>query len=81
MIHNFSNHGYRNYDIPLPGSYPNVKRIQAAVQILSTDDPKYGGSGAFQNEQIEIKRHNGKELLFAIALPPLSTIILEETLD
>ena len=81
VIHNFSNRGYTNYDISLPRSDPNVKIIRGAVQIFSTNDLKYGGSGAFQNEQIEIKRYNeGEEVLFILALPPLSTIILEETL-
>ena len=81
VIHNFSNHGYSKYDIPLPGSDPNVRRISAAVQVFNTDDCQYGGSGAFQNEQIEIKRHNEGALLITVALPPLSTIVFEETLD
>jgi 1,4-alpha-glucan branching enzyme len=80
VIHNFSNRGYTCYDIPLPGSDPNVGRIRDAIEIFNTDDPKYGGSGAFQNEQIQIKRNSGQDRVLTVVLPPLSTIILEENL-
>ncbi|CAF4718837.1 unnamed protein product, partial [Rotaria sp. Silwood2] len=80
VIHNFSNRGYTSYDIPLPRSDPNVERIRDAVEIFNTDDRKYGGSGTFQNQQIEIKRNSGEDIVFTVALPPLSTIILEENL-
>ena len=80
VIHNFSNRGYTNYDIPWPGSDPNVRRITGAVELFNTDDLRSGGSGAFQNEQIEITLHNDDELLFTVVLSPLSTIVLEEIL-
>jgi 1,4-alpha-glucan branching enzyme len=80
VIHNFSNRGYKSYDIPLPGSDPNVARIQGAVEIFNTDHPKYGGSGSFQNQQIKIIRNNERDMLFRLGIPPLATIILEEHL-
>jgi len=45
VIHNFSNREYKSYEIPLPGSDPNVGRIRDTVEIFNTDHPKYGGSG------------------------------------
>ncbi|CAF1445839.1 unnamed protein product [Adineta steineri] len=77
VIHNFSNHGYTSYDIPLPKSDPNIERIQNVKEIFNTNQLKYGGSGTFHNEQIKINRNN---MILTVALPPLSTIILDETL-
>ncbi|CAF1266237.1 unnamed protein product [Adineta steineri] len=77
VIHNFSNHAYISYDIPLPKSDPNIKRIQYVKEIFNTNQLKYGESGTFHNEQIEINRNN---MILTVALPPLSTIILDETL-
>lgn len=81
IIHNFSNRGYRNYDIPLPGSDPNVARIANVVEILNTDDGKYGGSGTFQNQEIRIVRNNDRDIHLRVSIPPLATIILEEQLN
>jgi 1,4-alpha-glucan branching enzyme len=80
VIHNFSNRGYKCYDIPLPGSDPNIARIRNVVEIFNTDHPKYGGSGSFANQQIEVKHNNGRDMVFKLAIPPLATIILEEHL-
>jgi 1,4-alpha-glucan branching enzyme len=80
IIHNFSNRGYRCYDIPLPGSDPNVIRIKNIVEIFNTDDIQYGGSGAFQNRESQIIRKNDRDIQLRVAIPPLATIILEEYL-
>ncbi|CAF0772430.1 unnamed protein product [Adineta ricciae] len=77
VIHNFSDHGYRSYDIQLPKSDPNIERIQHVKEIFNTNQLQYGGSGTFQNERIEIDRNN---MTLTVALPPLSTIVLNETL-
>ena len=74
------NHGYTNYHIPLPGLDPYVRSIRNGVEIFNTDDLKYGGLSTFRNAQIETKRYNGEDLVFTVALPPLWTIILKETL-
>ncbi len=81
VIHNFSNRGYKSYDIPLPGSDPNVARIRDTMEIFNTDHPKYGGSGAFQNQQNGLIRNNGWDLIFRLAIAPLATIVLEEYLS
>ena len=80
VVHNFSNRGYRHYDISLPESDPNVARIRDVAEIFNTDHPKYGGSGTFQNEQVEVKHHHGREIILTLAIPPLATIVLEEHL-
>ncbi|CAF4001112.1 unnamed protein product [Rotaria sp. Silwood2] len=76
VIHNFSNLGYTYYDIPLLESDPNVGHIRNVVEIFNIDDLKYGGSSTFQNQWIEIKRNNGQDIIFTIALSPLSTIVI-----
>ncbi|CAF4063644.1 unnamed protein product, partial [Adineta steineri] len=43
IIHNFSNHAYTSYDIPLPKSDPNIERIQNVKEIFNTNQLKYGG--------------------------------------
>jgi hypothetical protein len=57
-----------------------VARIRNAVEIFNTNDLKYGGSGAFQNQQIEMKHNNGRDMVFKVAIPPLATIVVEEHL-
>ncbi|CAF4747921.1 unnamed protein product [Rotaria sp. Silwood2] len=80
VIHNFSHRGYKTYDIPLPGSDPNVARIRSADEIFNTDLSKYGGSGSFQNQQIKIIHNNDRTILFRLSIPSLATIVLEEHL-
>jgi 1,4-alpha-glucan branching enzyme len=80
VIHNFSNRGYKSYDIPLPTWDPNVARIRATVEIFNTDHAKYGGSGSFQNQPVEVVHHDWGTKLFRLSIPPLATIVLEETL-
>ncbi|CAF0971906.1 unnamed protein product [Adineta ricciae] len=80
IIHNFSNRGYKTYNIPLPKSDPNVACVQNVTEIFNTDHPKYSGSGLFENQQLIIQRHNDGNMLFKLTIPPLSTIILEEIL-
>jgi hypothetical protein len=80
IIHNFSNKGYQSYEIPLPGWDPNVARIQKIVEIFNSDNPMYGGSGLFQNEDVKLVHRHLQETLLRLAIPPLATIVLEEHL-
>lgn len=80
VIHNFGNRGFQNYDIPLPGADPNVRRIRHVEEILNTDHPKYGGSGRFLNARIQMKYGNNRDAVLQVAIPPLATIIFEEHL-
>lgn len=81
IIHNFSNRGYPSYDIALPQSDPNISRIGKSIEIFNSDNPTYGGSGSFHNENIEIinTSHGGK--LFRLAIPSLATLVIEELLN
>jgi 1,4-alpha-glucan branching enzyme len=80
ILHNFSNKGYQSYDIYLPRWDHNVARIRKIIEIFNSDNPIYGGSGLFQNEEIKLIHHHGKETLFKLAIPPLATLVLEEHL-
>ena len=84
VVHNFSNIGYPSYDVPLYVSGDEaIKRIQQVNEIFNSDNLKYGGSGKFENRKVEIIRNlsNKEPSHFRIALPPLSTIVLEEELS
>ncbi|CAF3347736.1 unnamed protein product [Rotaria sp. Silwood2] len=37
VLHSFSNSGYTCYDIPCPGSDPNVEHSRDTVEIFNTD--------------------------------------------
>ncbi|UJR11731.1 hypothetical protein I4U23_015912 [Adineta vaga] len=80
VIHNFSNRGYTSYDIPLPRSDPNIERIQHVTEVFNTNHSTYGGSDTFQNERIEFHHDHEQNIKLTVALPPLSTLILDETL-
>ncbi len=78
VVHNFSEKGYPVYDVPLPLG----ERIQKVGVIFSSDDSKYGGTGAFENREVEVLRRPGGEPMgLRMALPPLSTVVLEEELN
>jgi 1,4-alpha-glucan branching enzyme len=83
VVHNFSNNGYASYDIPLPSSDALVKRIRKVDVIFNSDDVKYGGSSKFGNRSVEVIRNpRSKEPShLRMALPPLSTVVLEEELS
>ncbi|CAF1392362.1 unnamed protein product [Rotaria magnacalcarata] len=81
VIHNFSNCGYSSYDISLPSSDSAVRRIQNTVEIFNSDNPVYGGSGLFQNPEIEIINSFASRRSLRLAIPPLATLILEEYLS
>jgi 1,4-alpha-glucan branching enzyme len=80
IIHNFSNRGYKSYDISLPRSDPNVARIVDAVEVFNTAHPKYGGSGSLHSQQIEVVHNDRGGKLFRLNIPPLATVVLEENL-
>ena len=79
ILHNFFNRGYSSYQIPLPISDPNVKKIDRIVEIFNSDNSIYGGSGLFHNEQVHLIK-NDHQISVRIAIPPLSTIVFEEHL-
>ncbi|CAF2915028.1 unnamed protein product [Rotaria sp. Silwood2] len=81
IIHNFSNRGYPSYDVSLPRWDPDVNRIQKTEEIFNSDNPIYGGSGSFQNQQIEMINTSTGEVSFRLAIPPLATLVLEEHLS
>ncbi len=81
VVHNFSNKGYDSYDIPLPSSSTLSKCIQKASELFSSDHLKYGGSGRFENRNVTVIRNpRGEATHLRMALPPLSTVVLEEQL-
>ena len=82
VIHNFSNRAYRSYNISLPKWDPLVARIQMIVEVFNSDAPIYGGSGTFQNAHIGmVDDDRGDGRSFKIMIPPLATIVLEESLN
>ena len=81
IIHNFSNRGYSKYDITLPTSDPNVVKIQKINELFNSNNPIYGGSGLFGNEQIQLLQRYGHEKFIRLAIPPLTTLVLEEHLS
>ncbi len=83
VVHNFLNQGYQSYDVPLPSSDHDIRRIQQVIEIFNSDDFKYGGSGSFGNQKIEVVRnpHSKAPTHFRVSLPPNSTIVLEEVLS
>lgn len=82
VIHNFSNQGYPSYDIPFPSIFSDseIARISKVKQIFNSDNSIYGGTGNFGNREIELLRSDGIPTHLRIALPPLSTIVIEEEL-
>ncbi|MBS0655323.1 MAG: alpha amylase C-terminal domain-containing protein [Verrucomicrobia bacterium] len=78
VVHNFSNVGYESYDIPLPKTREKIKRVS---ELFNSDALKYEGSGSFENRDIKIVRHHRtkKPTHLRVSLPPLSTLVLEET--
>ena len=82
VLHNFSNRGYRSYNIPLPKWDPLIARIQSIVEVFNSDAPTYGASGTFQNAQIVmVDAGQGSGISFKVMIPPLATIVLEESLN
>ncbi|CAF3471906.1 unnamed protein product [Rotaria socialis] len=81
IIHNFSNRGYKSYDISLPTWDPNVRRIGKTVEIFNSDNLSYGGSGLFQNEKIDVVHMHSEWIFFRLAIPALATVVLEESLN
>ncbi|CAF1423632.1 unnamed protein product [Adineta steineri] len=81
IIHNFSNRGYQSYHISLPMWDPDIARIQKVVEIFNSDNPMYGGSGSFHNENITIVFRHGRAIIFRLTIPPLATLVLEEQLN
>jgi hypothetical protein len=41
VIHDFSNRGYKSYDVSLPISHANGAHIRSAVEIFNTDHTKF----------------------------------------
>jgi hypothetical protein len=80
VIHNFSNRGYPSYDVLLPHWDPDMKRIQKTMEIFNSDNPIYGGSGSFQNHQIETINSPTGEISFRLAIPSLASLVLQEHL-
>ena len=83
VIHNFSNRGYHSYNIPLPRWDPLVARIQKITEVFNSDDPIYGGSGKFRNEELVMVNDDdrGNARLLKVMIPPLGTIVFEEFLN
>ena len=70
-ISNFSPVPHENYRLPLPknGSW---------VEILNTDDDKYGGSGVTNKSiVVEANQHRGFDFSTVLRVPPLGTVWLE----
>ncbi len=81
VIHNFSDKGYGSYDVPLGSSHedPAMKGVKHVVERFNSDEIRYGGSGKFSNKQVEVVRAgDGQPTHFRMALPPLSTVVVEE---
>ena len=82
VIHNFSNRGYHSYNIPLSRCDPLVGRIQKIDEVFNSDDSIFGGSGKFQNGSVlMVDDHRGSVRLLTVMIPPLATVVLEETLN
>ncbi|CAF2100763.1 unnamed protein product [Rotaria magnacalcarata] len=81
IVHNFSNRGYKSYDISLPTWDPNVRRIGTTVEIFNSDNLSYGGSGLFQNKNIDVVHMHSECIFFRLAIPALATVVLEESLN
>jgi 1,4-alpha-glucan branching enzyme len=70
-ITNFSPVPQEKYHLPIP-------KIGNWVEVLNTDDIKYGGSGVINSEiKIEQRQHRGYETSALIRLAPLATIYLK----
>ena len=70
-ITNFSPVPHEQYHLPIP-------KVGKWVEILNTDDLKYGGSGVINSEiKIEQRHHRGFETSAIIRLAPLATIYLK----
>ncbi|UJR16705.1 hypothetical protein I4U23_003605 [Adineta vaga] len=59
----------------------HVTQLQKVIEIFNSDNPIYGGSGLYQNENVKVMYHHGRATLFRLAIPPLSTLVLEEYLN
>jgi 1,4-alpha-glucan branching enzyme len=70
-ITNFSPVPHEQYHLPIP-------KLGKWVEILNTDDLKYGGSGVINSEiKVEKIQHRGCEYSAIIRLAPLATIWLK----
>lgn len=70
-ITNFSPVPHEQYHLPIP-------KLGNWVEVLNTDDLKYGGSGVINSEiKIEQRQHMGFESSAIIRLAPLATIWLK----
>ena len=70
-ITNFSPVPHEQYHLPIP-------KVGKWVEILNTDDLKYGGSGVINSEiKVEKIQHRGCEYSAIIRLAPLATIYLK----
>ena len=70
-ITNFSPVPHEQYHLPIP-------KVGNWVEILNTDDLKYGGSGVINSEiKVEKIQHRGFEYSAIIRLAPLATIYLK----
>ena len=70
-ITNFSPVPHEQYHLPIP-------KVGKWVEILNTDDLKYGGSGVINSEiKVEKIQHRGFEYSAIIRLAPLATIYLK----
>lgn len=80
VIHNFRDIGYSVYDVPLNLEDTRTGSIKKAYEIFNSDSRIYGGTDKFTNRQVEILKSGGSDIPthFRIALPPLSTVVLQE---
>lgn len=77
VIHNFSKIGYDSYDIDIPAS-GRFSRIASAVERLNSDAAKYGGSGRYLNERVNILHGgDGRATKLQVRLPPQAVLVLE----
>ena len=80
VVHNFSKNGFASYDLPLPPSHedPALKGVKQVYEIFNSDATCYSGSGKFSNRQVEVVKRDGNPTHFRLALPRMSTVVLEE---
>jgi 1,4-alpha-glucan branching enzyme len=74
IVHNFKNSGYSEYELPIHNLILKVSRV---MEIFNSDRATYHGSGKFENKPIEIIIEENQKTRLRLALPPLSSLVLQ----
>jgi len=81
VVHNFSNGQWSSYDIPLSDAN-NIKGLRSLKEIFNSNAYAFGGTGTYANSSVTIIRNDKRTPThMRIAIPPLSTLVFEETLS